>query len=177
MKKNESIQEIMYSYLEKWRTTNLDMKRFCRNHNISYYSFKYWKYRQRDEISVDVAQLPSSLDNPKNGKFLPMQIETESLVSGFILNYPSGVRLSCPSNMSLDYLVTLIKAFQILKRQNLELSDSTLNGWFNSTTDLLEPLYDALAKELLEGDYLQADESPIGVQDSHKQGALHTGYQ
>ena len=69
------------------------------------------------------------------------------------------------------------RQIQIIKRQNLELSDSTLNGWFNSTTDLLEPLYDALAKELLDGDYLQADESPIGVQDSHKQGALHTGYQ
>jgi hypothetical protein len=57
------------------------------------------------------------------------------------------------------------------------LSDSTLNGWFNATADLLGPLYDVLLKELLEGDYLQADESPIGVQDSHKDGALHKGYQ
>lgn len=69
------------------------------------------------------------------------------------------------------------RQIQIIKRIGLELSDSTLNGWFNSTTDLLEPLYDVLAKELLESDYLQADESPIGVQDSHKKGALHTGYQ
>jgi hypothetical protein len=56
------------------------------------------------------------------------------------------------------------------------LSDSTLNGWFNATIRLLEPLYGTLEKQLLESDYLQADESPIGVQDSHKKGALHTGY-
>jgi len=34
-----------------------------------------------------------------------------------------------------------------------------------------------LQKRLLKTDYIQADESPIGVQDSHKKGALHTGYQ
>lgn len=69
------------------------------------------------------------------------------------------------------------RQIQIYKRQDLELSDSTLNGWFNATADLLSPLYDTLEKEVLSSDYLQADESPIGVQDSHKKGALHTGYQ
>lgn len=69
------------------------------------------------------------------------------------------------------------RQIQIIKRLDVELSDSTLNGWFNATADLLMPLYDTLLKELLEGDYLQADESPIGVQDSHKESALHTGYQ
>ena len=65
----------------------------------------------------------------------------------------------------------------IFKRQNLVLSDSTLNGWFNATANLLRPLYDTLQKQVLKSDYIQADESPIGVQDSHKPGALHTGYQ
>lgn len=68
------------------------------------------------------------------------------------------------------------RQIQIFKRQKLTLSDSTLNGWFNATADLLVPLYDVLVKELLDCDYLQADESPIGVQDSHKKGTLHTGY-
>lgn len=66
---------------------------------------------------------------------------------------------------------------QIFKRQDYEVSDSTLGGWFNQTADLLEPLYQMLEKELLKSDYIQADESPIGVQDSHKKGTLHTGYQ
>ncbi|NRA12345.1 MAG: IS66 family transposase [Crocinitomicaceae bacterium] len=66
---------------------------------------------------------------------------------------------------------------QIFKRQKLELSDSTLGGWFNATCDLLSPLYDCLQNKVLGCNYLQMDESPIGVQDSHKKGSLHTGYQ
>lgn len=66
---------------------------------------------------------------------------------------------------------------QMLKRQGLTISDSTLGGWFAATSHLLEPLYNTLCGLVMEGDYLQMDESPIGVQDSHKTGALHTGYQ
>jgi transposase len=75
----------------------------------------------------------------------------------------------------IDHL-PFYRQIEMLKRQNLTLSDSTLNGWFNAVIRLLEPLYGTLEKHLLESDYLQADESPIGVQDSHKKGALHTGY-
>ena len=66
---------------------------------------------------------------------------------------------------------------QIFKRQRFQISDSTIGGWFSATARLLEPLYDVLAQKVLTTDYLQADESPIGVQDSHKSGSLHTGYQ
>jgi len=66
---------------------------------------------------------------------------------------------------------------QILKRQGLDLSDSTLGNWFAAMAKLLEPLYEVLKIHALQGDYLQMDESPIGVQDSHKKGTLHTGYQ
>ncbi len=69
------------------------------------------------------------------------------------------------------------RQIQIFKRQKFILSSSTIGGWFNNTAKLLEPLYDVLQQEVLDTDYLQADESPIGVQDSHKPGALHTGYQ
>ena len=69
------------------------------------------------------------------------------------------------------------RQIQIFKRQDFIISDSTLNGWFNATAKLLVPLYDTLQKQVLDCDYLQADESPIGVQDSHKKGTLHTGYQ
>lgn len=69
------------------------------------------------------------------------------------------------------------RQIQIFKRLNIIISDSTMNGWFNATADLLELLYHTLQKLVLESDYIQADESPIGVQDSHKKGTLHTGYQ
>lgn len=114
------------------------------------------KYAKPDKEGVLIADMPS-LPIPKGnaGASLLAYI----MVSKFVDHLP------------------FYRQIQIIKRQELELSDSTLNGWFNATADLLEPLYDVLLKELLEGDYLQADESPIGVQDSHKKGALHTGYQ
>lgn len=68
------------------------------------------------------------------------------------------------------------RQIQILKRMSVTLSDATLNGWFNAACDLLSPLYDCLVKEIQQQKYLQADESPIGVQDSHQQKATHTGY-
>ena len=65
---------------------------------------------------------------------------------------------------------------QILARSNLEVSDSTLGDWFKATARLLRPLYDVLHQKILGDVYLQGDESPIAVQDSHKKGTTHTGY-
>jgi transposase len=63
-----------------------------------------------------------------------------------------------------------------LKRAGLEVSDGTMGDWFKSTATLLEPLGDALRKEVLAQDYLQVDESPIPVQRDHQEGSLRTGY-
>ncbi len=63
-----------------------------------------------------------------------------------------------------------------LKRAGLEVSDSTIGGWFQATAALLEPLGNALRKEVLAEPYLQVDETPIPVQDDHKEGSLRKGY-
>ena len=68
------------------------------------------------------------------------------------------------------------RQLQIFKRSGVVLSASTFNGWFNATANLLEPLYAALVKQVQQQSYLQADESPIKVQDGHKKGATHLGY-
>lgn len=113
------------------------------------------KYVKADKQSIVVAELPS-FPIPK-GNAGPSMLAW-LFVSKFIDHLP------------------FYRQIEILKRQDLVLSDSTVNGWFNATIRLLAPLYNTLEKQLLTSDYLQADESPIGVQDSHKKGALHTGY-
>jgi len=65
---------------------------------------------------------------------------------------------------------------QMFKRDQITLSQSTINGWFSSVCNLLEPLYNALVKKTLECDYLMADETPIPVQTTEKKGTTHTGY-
>ena len=64
----------------------------------------------------------------------------------------------------------------MLKNQGLDISRTTISNWFDSSTNLLEPLYYALQKQVFQSSYLQIDETPIGVQDSSKEGKLHMGY-
>ncbi len=67
----------------------------------------------------------------------------------------------------------LVKMF---KRLGIEIAESTINGWFSGVCRLLEPLYDALKKEIMRTDYLMADETPIKVLTKDKPGASHKGY-
>ncbi len=51
---------------------------------------------------------------------------------------------------------------------------STINDWIHRTADKLEPLYEALRKDILSGDYLQIDEVPWRIADC--QGQSRKGY-
>ena len=65
---------------------------------------------------------------------------------------------------------------QMLKRQKLDVSESTINGWFNASCRLLDPLYQTLKNQIFKTDYLMADETPIPIQTKDKPGATHKGY-
>jgi len=62
------------------------------------------------------------------------------------------------------------------KREGVEISDTTISRWQASIGHLLEPLYLAMKKTILEQGYIQADESTIPVLDKSKKGKSHTGY-
>lgn len=65
---------------------------------------------------------------------------------------------------------------QRFKREGVQLSESTLNGWFSAGCHLIEPLYEK-HKQLVQGvSYLMADETPIPVLTKDKPGATHKGY-
>ena len=50
------------------------------------------------------------------------------------------------------------------------LTESTVDGWFKQTMELLRPLYEVLKTEVMKADYLQADETttPVMNKDTHK---------
>jgi transposase len=68
------------------------------------------------------------------------------------------------------------RQIQRFEREGIKLSSSTLTDWISGTCSLLEPLYEALKKEVLSQNYLQADETPIKVLDKNKKGTTHRGY-
>jgi transposase len=77
----------------------------------------------------------------------------------------------------IDHL-PFYRQIQMFKRDfDWTLSDSTINDWFAACCKLLEPLYQQMRKQALQGTYLQVDESPIKVLDSDKPSGTHQGYQ
>ena len=65
---------------------------------------------------------------------------------------------------------------QRFEREGIKLPSSTLTDWVAATCKLLDPLYEALKKEVLSSNYLQVDETPIKVLDKTKKGTTHRGY-
>jgi len=75
----------------------------------------------------------------------------------------------------IDHL-PLYRQVQRFTRQGITLATSTLGDWVRQTADLLGPLYDELRAEAKASGYIQADETPIQVQDGRKSGKTHRGW-
>lgn len=75
-----------------------------------------------------------------------------------------------------DYL-PLYRQSAILERETgLEISRATLDGWVMRVGELLRPITKAMSEELLAGNYIQADETPVGVQSEWVRGKNHQAY-
>jgi transposase len=100
---------------------------------------------------------------------LPPRIIEKSLASDRLI-------IETIVNKYADY-VPLYRQSTILERDSrVELSRATLCGWVMRVGELLRPISRAMAEELLGGDYLQADETPVGVQMHDGRGQNHQGY-
>jgi transposase len=65
----------------------------------------------------------------------------------------------------------------ILERETgLEISRATLDGWVMRVCELLRVISRAMAQELVSGNYIQADETPAGVQSERVRGRNHQAY-
>jgi transposase len=116
---------------------------------------KYITEQTDEQTSIVIAPLPS-LPIPKGNAGASMIAHL--LVSKFVDHLP------------------FYRQAQIFKRQNLNIAESTINGWFNAGCDLLGGIYNALKTRMLASDYLMADETPIAVLTQDKPGATHKGY-
>jgi len=71
----------------------------------------------------------------------------------------------------------LYRQSAILARETgIDLSRATLDGWVMRVGELLGPISRAMAQELLAGNYIQADETPVGVQSESVRGKNHQAY-
>ena len=71
----------------------------------------------------------------------------------------------------------LYRQSAILERDTgLELSRATLDGWVLKVGELLIPMAAAMRQELINGTYIQADETPVDVQMHEGRGKNHQAY-
>lgn len=65
---------------------------------------------------------------------------------------------------------------QMMKRNGVIISESTMIGWFRAVCELLEILYELHKSRFLSSTYIQADETALRVLSRDKPGATHQGY-
>ena len=71
----------------------------------------------------------------------------------------------------------LYRQSAILERDSgVELSRATLDGWVLKVGELLIPMVSAMRRELINGTYIQADETPVDVQMHEGRGKNHQAY-
>ena len=73
--------------------------------------------------------------------------------------------------------VPLYRQSAILERETgIEMPRATLDGWVMRVGELLRPITAAMGQELLRGDYIQADETPVDVQMHDGRGKNNQAY-
>jgi transposase len=72
--------------------------------------------------------------------------------------------------------VPLYRQQQQFERLGLSLARSTLSDWIERGAEWLQPIVRCMKEELLAGDYLQVDETPVRVLDPEVKGQSVKGY-
>lgn len=113
------------------------------------------KYAKQNNEGVLIGKLPSRpLEKAMAGEGLLAQIVIDKYV---------------------DHL-PLYRQMQRFERSGVKIPYSTITDWVSGTCTLIEPLFEALKKKVLQSNYLHVDETPIKVLDKDKKGATHRGY-
>jgi transposase len=108
----------------------------------------------------------------KEGKILIGSLPARVIEKGIA---GPGLLASILVDKYTDHL-PLHRQLQRFKRENIPIAASTLEGWTRQGLKILDILYEHLLQQTRAKGYLQADESPIKVQDKDKKGSCHQGY-
>lgn len=100
---------------------------------------------------------------------LPVRIIEKSLVS-------DGVVIDTVIRKYCDHLPLYRQSLILDRESGVDISRATLDGWVMQVGELLRPLVAIMGRQLVQGNYLQADETPVGVQMHDGRGKNHQAY-
>ncbi len=98
----------MYLAMEKWQASRLSQLEFCKREDLSKSTFGYWRKKYREEKGQPKRSRKTAMKT-----FIPVEVskttEVPVLSDGQIqITYPNGVKVSCPANVDMHQLKTLI---------------------------------------------------------------------
>jgi transposase len=100
---------------------------------------------------------------------LPARMIEKSLVSdGMVIN--TVIHKYC------DHLPLYRQSLILQRESGVDISRATLDGWVMQVGELLRPLVAIMGRQLVQGSYLQADETPVEVQMHDRRGKNHQAY-
>jgi len=108
--------------------------------------------------------------------------EEKGIVTGMLPSLPIPKGNAGPGLLAHLFISKFVdhlpfyRQVQMFKRQEVVISESTINDWFREICKLLNPLYEKSKEKILKSVYLMVDETPIPVKTSDKKGAMHKGY-
>lgn len=88
------------NHVLKWQQSGLSMKRYCTEHEISYWSFREWKKKDRDDSASKngLVEIPTTIFNPR-GEHEPIEIILKS-----------GIRIIVKASSVIDQLKGIVMA-------------------------------------------------------------------
>ncbi len=109
MRKNQKYsQEEMFLAVELCKESGLSQKDYANQEGLSVHTFKYWvnKYNAHHNPKPK-----KNTPTKKKENFIPIQVDNNksTIMSGLEITYPNGVKLSCPANMEINQIKTLIQ--------------------------------------------------------------------
>ena len=100
---------------------------------------------------------------------LPPRIIEKSLVSDRVV-------IDTLINKYSSHLPLYRQSAILLRDVGVEISRATMDGWVMQVGESLIPLVEAMRQELIRCGYIQADETPVGVQMHDRRGRNHQAY-
>ncbi len=99
----------------------------------------------------------------------PVRIIDKGLVSDRVV-IDTVIRKYC------DHLPLYRQSVILDREAGVEISRATLDGWVLQVGEMLRPLVAVMGRELVQGSYLQADETPVDVQMHDGRGKNHKAF-
>jgi transposase len=100
---------------------------------------------------------------------LPVRIIDKSLVSDRVV-------IDTIVNKYSDHLPLYRQSAILARDAGVSISRATMDGWIMRVGEMLIPVVGAMRRELVAGSYIQADETPVPVQNSDPRGKNHQAY-